>query len=135
MHKTTPKDWEDLKTLMKQAYLVAGDMASLPYEWRFDFPRCGIPYQTTMINRDPYIHDLTDQQIANRRLPVRLGFIPAVYWRDNSNGQIKTGQLIRPQVLIVHPNKTPTKTPNHTPNHIPFHTPNQTITPTHGRSI
>jgi hypothetical protein len=99
MHQTTAMDWEDLRILMFEAYSVAGDMAARPYEWRFDFADIGSLYTTSMVNRDPYVHG-HDDEIVNRGLAVRLGFVPAVFLRDNSDGMVRVGQVTRQQVLL-----------------------------------
>jgi hypothetical protein len=99
MHQATGMDRADLRTLMDQAYSVAGDMAAAPFEWRFDFARIGSNYHTTMINRDPYIIG-NEEDLAGRGLLVRLGFFPAVYLRDNSGGEVRTGQITRHHVLV-----------------------------------
>ncbi len=99
MHHNTTRDWEDLSLLMYEAYAVAGDMAASPYEWRFDFAQVGSPYNTTMVNKDPYVRGNEDE-IARRGLVVRLGFAPAIYYRDNSGGMVRTGQSTRQHVLL-----------------------------------
>lgn len=102
MHHTTAMDWEDLRTLMYEAYAVAGDMAASPFEWRFDFAQIGSNYNTSMINRDPYLRGHEDD-LARRGLLVRLGLAPAVYLRDNTGGVVRTGQITRHQVLVKGP--------------------------------
>ncbi len=99
MHHTTAMDWEDLRTLMYEAYSVAGDAAARPYEWRFDFAQIGSNYNSSMINRDPYIRG-HEEELARRALVVRLGFLPAVYLRDNADGVVRAGQVTRHQVLM-----------------------------------
>jgi hypothetical protein len=99
MHHTTSMDWTDLRTLMYEAYHVAGDMAATPVEWRFDFAQIGTNYHPSMRSRDPYIHG-HEEDLATRGLYVRLGFIPAVYLRDSAGGVVRTEQLTRQQVLV-----------------------------------
>jgi hypothetical protein len=99
MHQTTTMDWEDLSLLMREAYTVAGDMAASPYEWRFDYAEVGTPYDTTMVNKDPYARG-NDDEIARRGLVVRLGIAPAVYYRDNSGETVRIGQSARHHVLL-----------------------------------
>lgn len=99
MHHNTAMDWEDLNTLMYEAYSVAGDMAAAPYEWRFDFAPIGSPYHTSMVNRDPYIHGHEDD-LATRNLVVKLGLSPAVHLRDNTGGFSRIAQVVRHQVLV-----------------------------------
>jgi hypothetical protein len=99
MHQSTSMDWEDLRILMYEAYSLGGDMAAAPYEWRFEFPQVGVPYNTNMINKDPYVH-MSEEEVERRGLVVRLGFSPAVYLRDNSEGMVRTEQITRQKVLL-----------------------------------
>lgn len=99
MHKPTSMDWDDLKILLHEAYSVAGDMFSVPYEWRFDFATNGTTYCASMINRDPYVHG-DEEELARRIMYIKLGFTPAVHFRDNTGGIVTTGQITRQQVLL-----------------------------------
>lgn len=99
MHQTTTMDWEDLHTLMHEAYIVAGDMAALPFEWRFDFATIGSPYDASMVNQDPYVQG-NEEELARRGYPVRLGHAPAVFYRDNSGDTARTGRVTRAKVLL-----------------------------------
>ena len=92
-------DWEDLLTLMHEAYSVAGDMAALPYEWRFDFVPVGSPYDASMINQDPYVQG-NEEDLARRGFVVRLGHAPAIYYRDNSGDAVRTGRVTHHKVLL-----------------------------------
>jgi hypothetical protein len=74
-------------------------MASEPYEWRYDFAPIASPYNTSMINRDPYLRG-HEEDLARRNLVVRLGFRPAVYLRDNKDGVAMISQLTQHHVLV-----------------------------------
>jgi hypothetical protein len=99
MHQQTVRDWEDLNLLMYQAYSVASDMASAPYEWRFDFAPIGSPYDTSMINKDPFLRG-PDEDVARQNVVVKLGYSPAVFLRDSKDGVVMIAQLTRHQVLV-----------------------------------
>jgi len=99
MHQQTARDWEDLAALMYETYSIATDMASTPYEWRYDFAPIASPYNTSMINRDPYLRG-REEDLVRQNVVVRLGFRPAVYLRDNKDGVPVVAQLTQHHVLV-----------------------------------
>lgn len=99
MHQQTARDWEDLAALMYETYSIATDMASTPYEWRYDFAPIASPYNTSMINRDPYLRG-REEDLVRQNVVVRLGLRPAVYLRDNKDGVPVVAQLTQHHVLV-----------------------------------
>ena len=101
MHQATARDWEDLADMMRQAYYLASDMATTPYLWRFEFAAIGARFQSpAMVSRDPYVMVASDEELAKKGYPVRLGYVPAVILRDNEAGVVRIANITRQKVIL-----------------------------------
>ena len=105
MHRKTSKDWEDMMSLMVEAHNLAGMMLSGPFEWSFAFHNASDPFQqNTMVNKDPFLWDLSPAELERRGAVVRLGASPLVGFRTyNKDATMEASNVNRAFVLTKWP--------------------------------
>ena len=90
---------------MVEAHNLAGMMLSGPFEWSFLFHNVSDPFhQNIMINKDPFLRNLSLLELERRRAAVRLGVSPLVGFRTyNKDGTTEAGNVNKAFVLTKWP--------------------------------
>ena len=77
--------WTDLSAIVSEAEMLALDMYSVPFEYRFEFPVVNEAFDpVTMVNSDAFVTG-DPMALAASDCRVRLGITPVVRARDNSD--------------------------------------------------
>ena len=92
-------------SLMVEAHNLAGMMLGGPFEWSFTFHDVGAHFQQNiMINKDPFLCNLTPAELERKGGAVRLSISPLVGFRTyDITGEMEASNVARAFVLTKWP--------------------------------